>query len=94
MSDTGRKGFSDKLNETVTPDSQKNTFDKAKEGVTDQADKLGSKAQPNSEKSYAQQASDKLNNSGSNSNNLSQTAGEYVESAKNYVNDALGGSKN
>jgi Heat shock protein 9/12 len=40
MSDTGRKGMTDKLSEGVTPDSQKSTLDKAKESVTDAGDKV------------------------------------------------------
>lgn len=96
MSDLGRKDFTDKVSESVKPNSEKSYVEKAKESVTDGADKLGKHAQPQSEKSYAQQAGDALTgNSGSHSGKtLGETAGEYVESAKNYVSDALGGNTN
>jgi hypothetical protein len=44
MSDTGRKGMTDKISEGVTPDSQKSTLDKAKESVTDAGDKVAGSA--------------------------------------------------
>jgi Heat shock protein 9/12 len=46
MSDTGRKGMTDKLSEGVTPDSQKSTLDKTKETVTDAGDKVAGLATP------------------------------------------------
>jgi hypothetical protein len=40
MSDLGRKDFSDKASEKLTPDSSKSTFDKASENVTGGLDKV------------------------------------------------------
>ena len=39
MSDAGRKDFSDKIQEGITPDSSKSTQQKLKETVTDTTDK-------------------------------------------------------
>ncbi|OUT20474.1 hypothetical protein CAS74_004726 [Pichia kudriavzevii] len=50
MADQGRKNFSDKLADTVTPDSQKSTWDKASEGVSDTYDKAAGKVQPEEDK--------------------------------------------
>jgi hypothetical protein len=60
MTDQGRKNFADKLSETVTPDSQKSTWDKATEGVTDTFDKGAGKAQPEEDKGVFQKISDTL----------------------------------
>jgi Heat shock protein 9/12 len=40
MTDAGRKGMGDKLSESVKPDSQKSTFEKGQEAVTDAGDKV------------------------------------------------------
>lgn len=40
MSDAGRKDFSDKIKEGMTPDSSKSTQQKMKETVTDTGDKV------------------------------------------------------
>jgi hypothetical protein len=40
MSDAGRKDWSDKMKEGVTPDSTKSTQQKMKETVTDTGDKF------------------------------------------------------
>ena len=39
MTDAGRKDVGSKVQEGITPDSQKSTLDQAKEGVTDLGDK-------------------------------------------------------
>ncbi|KAF2155333.1 hypothetical protein K461DRAFT_311600 [Myriangium duriaei CBS 260.36] len=59
MSDTGRKDFSDKVGEKVTPDSQKSTTDKISESVTGATDKVSRDVQPDSSKSTTQELSDK-----------------------------------
>jgi Heat shock protein 9/12 len=59
MSDPGRKDFSTKAKETVTPDSSKSTLDKTKENVTDLTDKGASEFQSDSSKGASQQAFDK-----------------------------------
>ena len=41
-----RKDLGDKVNETVTPDSQKSTLDKAQESATDAGDKVAGSVQP------------------------------------------------
>ncbi|GFF31321.1 heat shock protein hsp9 [Aspergillus udagawae] len=60
MSDTGRKDFSTKAKEEITPDSQKSTLDKMKETVTDATDRLTGSAQGDKQKSYTQQAYDSM----------------------------------
>jgi hypothetical protein len=59
MSDTGRKDFSTKAKEEVTPDSSKSTLDKTKETVTDTADRAAGETQSDSSKSTSQAAFDK-----------------------------------
>ncbi|CAI8497460.1 unnamed protein product [Pichia kudriavzevii] len=66
MADQGRKNFSDKLADTVTPDSQKSTWDKASEGVSDTYDKAAGKVQPEEDKGVFQKISDTL--TGNNKN--------------------------
>ena len=58
MSDSYRKDFSDKAAEAVKPDSQKGYVEKGKEFVTDKADQVAGKAQPESEKGVFQGVSD------------------------------------
>ena len=59
MSDAGRKDFSTKAKEGITPDSSKSTIDKAKESVTDTMDRVAGEKQPDSQKSTSQSAFDK-----------------------------------
>ncbi|OCL04310.1 putative chaperone/heat shock protein Hsp12 [Glonium stellatum] len=63
MSDAGRKDFSTKMKEEITPDSSKSTQQKVKETFTDTGDKLARGAQPDSEKSTGQEVSDKFGRS-------------------------------
>jgi len=60
MSDLGRKDFSDKAKEGVTPDSSKSTVDKVKEAGTDTTDKLSRSVQPEGNKSATQKVSDSV----------------------------------
>ena len=46
MSDLGRKGLGDQVQEKVTPDSQKSTLDKASENASGAYDKAASALQP------------------------------------------------
>jgi hypothetical protein len=46
MSDLGRKGLGDQVQEKVTPDSQKSTLDQAKEGVSGTYDRAAGAVQP------------------------------------------------
>lgn len=60
MSDQGRKNFTDKVSESVTPDSQKSTWDKATETATDAYDKVAKTVQPEEEKGIFQKIGDTL----------------------------------
>ena len=60
MSDAGRKGFTDKASEAMTPDSQKSTGQKLSEGATDITDKVSRNAQPESDKSATQKLGDSV----------------------------------
>jgi Heat shock protein 9/12 len=59
MSDAGRKDWSTKAKEEITPDSSKSTLDKTKESVTDGADKVVGETQSDSNKGAGQSAFDK-----------------------------------
>ncbi|KAL4868586.1 hypothetical protein BDV12DRAFT_197109 [Aspergillus spectabilis] len=59
MSDFGRKDFSTKAQEKITPDSTKSTQDKIKESFTDTTDRAARGAQPDDQKSTGQQIFDK-----------------------------------
>ncbi|CDR46210.1 CYFA0S22e01288g1_1 [Cyberlindnera fabianii] len=96
MSDATRKNFSDKVQENLTPESQKSFGQKAKEGVTDTLDKAQRDLQPDESKSGFQQLGDSISSghdqgkaeAKGTGQSLSETAGEYVESAKKTLNDA------
>ncbi|KAH3676155.1 hypothetical protein WICMUC_002177 [Wickerhamomyces mucosus] len=91
MSDTGRKNLSDKLQEGVTPESQKSTFDKAKESVTDSVDKVQGQLQPEENKSASQGVSDAIqkgHDDASSGKSFSESAQEYVDAAKKNLNEA------
>jgi len=59
MADIGRKDFSTKAKEYVTPDSSKSDWDKAKERVTDTTDRIHGELQPDSSKGAGQEIFDK-----------------------------------
>lgn len=90
MSDAGRKNFSDKVSETVKPDSQKSTLEKGKEVVTDKLDGLAANTVPDSEKSFGQTVADNAKKghddakaaANENQATLAETAQEYFEAAK------------
>lgn len=97
MSDLGRKNFSDKVSEAVTPEDQKSGFEKVKETVTDKADELAAKGTPDSQKSFGQTIADsakqghddaKAEVSGKEAT-LADTAGEYLEAAKEQAANAV-----
>ncbi|CEP23689.1 unnamed protein product [Cyberlindnera jadinii] len=97
MADAGRKDFSDKIAEGITPDSQKSYAQQAKEGVTDGLDKAARTLQPDNTKSTTQQLGDSVSSGAEKGENaaqgsgksLEQTASEYLDSAKKAVNDAV-----
>lgn len=59
MSDQGRKDFSTKAKEAITPDSSKSDWDKTKESVTDSTDRAAGELQSDSSKSGTQSTFDK-----------------------------------
>ncbi|KAI9822303.1 MAG: hypothetical protein M1827_000021 [Pycnora praestabilis] len=59
MSDAGRKDFSTKAKESMTPDSTKSTQEKIKEGFTDTTDRVSRGVQPDDTKSDGQKIFDK-----------------------------------
>ncbi|PGH04377.1 hypothetical protein GX51_03536 [Blastomyces parvus] len=82
MSDTGRKDFSTKAKEEVTPDSTKSTQDKIKETVTDTTDRISRGVQPDEQKSTGQEAFDKTQRASDNQQGgASQTIGDKVKGA-------------
>lgn len=60
MSNQGRKDFSDKIHDSVKPDSQKSTWEKTTEAVSNQYDKAASYVQPEEDKGVFQKMSDTL----------------------------------
>ncbi|KAL9094824.1 MAG: hypothetical protein Q9165_002773 [Trypethelium subeluteriae] len=60
MAEAGRKDFSDKAKEHITPDSSKSTTDKLKESFTSTTDKGARELQSDSSKTASQSAADKL----------------------------------
>lgn len=59
MSEAGRKDWSTKAKEGITPDSSKSTLDKTKENITDGMDRVAGETQSDSSKSASQSAFDK-----------------------------------
>ena len=78
MSDAGRKDFTTKAKEEITPDSSKSTWDKTKEGVTDTIDKVRGEAQPDSDKGVTQSVFDK---------GKREKDGTFLDKAKVYLNN-------
>ncbi|ODQ45309.1 hypothetical protein PICMEDRAFT_36444 [Pichia membranifaciens NRRL Y-2026] len=96
MADAGRKDFSSKLSEAVTPDSQKSTYDKAKETATDYLDKAAAKVTPDDQKTFGQSVSDHVQQGhddaksklDADSKTWGDSANELLESGKKTVNEA------
>ncbi|KAL7662835.1 12 kDa heat shock protein [[Candida] zeylanoides] len=96
MSDFGRKPVSDKISESVKPDSEKSTLEQAKESVTGTADKIAAKGTPEDQKSFSQTLSDSVQQGHDDAKSavnkdqatLADTASEYVEAAKEQVTNA------
>jgi len=63
MSDPGRKDFSTKAKEEITPNSTKSTQEKLKEGFTDTTDRFARGAQTDQSKSTTQETFDKTQRS-------------------------------
>ncbi|OJJ49192.1 hypothetical protein ASPZODRAFT_129605 [Penicilliopsis zonata CBS 506.65] len=83
MSDAGRKDFTTKAKEEMTPDSSKSTQEKIKESFTDTTDRISRGVQPDSDKGTAQQAFDKTQRSHDNHahGGSSETIGEKIKNA-------------
>lgn len=96
MSDAGRKAFSDKVSETITPDSQKSTLEKTKESVTGAVDNFAAKNTPDSQKGFGQTVADNAKQGHDDAKaaaqkdqtTLADTAAEYLETAKEQVAQA------
>ncbi|PSK41291.1 hypothetical protein C7M61_000972 [Candidozyma pseudohaemuli] len=96
MSDAGRKPFTDKVSETVKPDSEKSYLEKGKEAVTDKVDEFAGKNVPDSQKSFGQSVADHAHQGSEDakkevnqqSGSLSETAQEYYETAKEKASEA------
>ncbi|KAK2738565.1 hypothetical protein FQN57_006988 [Myotisia sp. PD_48] len=87
MSDTGRKDFTTKLGEEITPDSSKSTQQKVKEAVTDTSDRVSRGLQPDSSKGAGQETFDKTQRMHDNN------TGGATESIGDKVKNALGMDK-
>lgn len=96
MSDAHRKDFSSKVKEAITPQSQKSTYDKAKESVTDTYDKAASYVTPDSEKSFSQRLGDSVQkghdeaaaNADADAKTWSEATGDALDSSKQAIFDA------
>lgn len=85
MTDAGRKDFSDKLAETVKPDSNKGAFEKAGESITNTADSVAGSLQPNEDKGFLQRGADDAKSAKNDAQNNGES---LIDSAKNLVNSA------
>ncbi|OKL60956.1 heat shock protein [Talaromyces atroroseus] len=85
MSDAGRKDFSTKAKEEITPDSSKSTQQKVKETFTDTTDRLARGTQPDDDKSTAQSAFDKSQRTSDN-----EAHGGATSSIGDKIKDTLG----
>ncbi|KAL5361344.1 heat shock protein 9/12-domain-containing protein [Aspergillus floccosus] len=85
MSDAGRKDFTTKAKEEITPDSAKSTQDKVKETFTDTTDRIARGGQSDDSKSAPQEAWDKAQRSHDNN-----AHGGAAKSTMDKVKDAIG----
>ncbi|EAU36546.1 hypothetical protein ATEG_03272 [Aspergillus terreus NIH2624] len=85
MSDAGRKDFTTKAKEELTPDSAKSTQDKVKESFTDTTDRFARGAQSDDSKSAPQEAWDKTQRTHDN-----KAHGGAAESTMDKIKNAVG----
>lgn len=93
MADLGRKNFGEKVDEKLTPDSDKTNVDKVKEQVTNKVDDFAAKATPEDQKSFPQTVADSAKQGhddakqkfNENEGTLADTATSYIDSAKEQV---------
>ncbi|KAK9316818.1 heat shock protein 9/12-domain-containing protein [Lipomyces starkeyi] len=89
MTDAGRKPVSDKVSDTMTPDSQKSYAEQVKEQVTGVYDKVARDLQPEESKSTFQSAADTVTGKSSDAKDTADTHHQsFVESAKQYASSA------
>ncbi|KAK8212823.1 hypothetical protein M8818_002988 [Zalaria obscura] len=98
MSDLGRKDLSSSVKDSVTPDSQKSTFDSAKDSVTGTADRVAGAVQPEDQKSTSQKAADTFSSNKDSAQgegkSYLQSAQDTLSSAAQSVQDSLSGTGN
>ncbi|KAF2258247.1 chaperone/heat shock protein-like protein Hsp12 [Lojkania enalia] len=96
MSDFGRKGLGDQVQEKVTPDSQKSTLDQAKEGITGAYDRAAGSFQPEENKSATQKLGDATRSGSDNASNqgkgVLQSAQDTLSDAAQSVQDTISGN--
>ncbi|KAI5956300.1 HSP12 [Candida jiufengensis] len=103
MSDPFRKPINEKVSESLTPQSDKSTLEKAKEGVTDKVDQFAAKNTSDNNKSFSQTVADDVtkgkkdaekavdeekSKASSEGQTLAETAQEYVDAAKEEISKA------
>ncbi|KAI9372047.1 heat shock protein 9/12-domain-containing protein [Aspergillus egyptiacus] len=83
MSDAGRKDFTTKAREELTPDSTKSTQDKIQEAMTDTTDRISRGLQPDDQKGTAQQIFDKSQRAHDNEmhGGSTETIGQKIKNA-------------
>ncbi|KAG5297195.1 chaperone/heat shock protein [Histoplasma ohiense] len=82
MSDPGRKDFTTKAKEEMTPDSSKSTQEQIKETVTDAKDRVTRGLQTDDQKGTGQEAFDKAQRTSDNQQGgATQTMGDKVKGA-------------
>ncbi|KAK5699790.1 hypothetical protein LTR97_005921 [Elasticomyces elasticus] len=86
MSDLGRKDFSTKASEKMTPDSSKSTVDKVTESITNTGDSVSRNTVPGEQKSTSQKAADAVSNTKHNAQHDAKTDDKsMVDKAKDAV---------
>jgi len=93
MSDIGRKGLGEQVQEKVTPDSQKSYTENASENISGTYDKAASALQPDSEKSTTQKMGDNTRSGADSAQNdgkgIVQSAQETASSVAGAAADNL-----
>ena len=97
MSDLGRKGLGDQVQEKITPDSQKSTLDKASESISGTYDRAAGAVQPDQNKSATQKLGDSTRSGKDDASNQGQgilaSAQESIGNAAQAVQDTISGNK-
>ncbi|KAK9323592.1 heat shock protein 9/12-domain-containing protein [Lipomyces orientalis] len=89
MTDAGRKNVSDKVSDTVTPDSQKSYAEQMKEQVTGAYDKAARGLQPEESKSTSQSRIDTVIGKASEARDTTKGYEQsFVDTAKQYATSA------